>query len=581
MRGASLLSFTTYSVLFWTMWFVSGLYGICTDSIVIDEAEHLTAAIQYIDSGSQTINAFHPPLLKLLAGIPVVLLLGNHVPKVLPEEKAALIEQVLFHNTTDLYTMLIAGRLAVFTFVTLALLLLWVMLRRVLTQLELVLLSSIAFLSPTMLSHARFITFDVAVALLSFLAVITFCTAIYTQQLRWWFGCMLALGCAISTKATGLVLLPIFFVSLFLLPLSFQERIRSFVVLIGSCVAALLVTLVIYHSIFAHAAESFRLNYLGFMSAKDGASLATLYQSCSLTPWLQPLCWFGSITMLMMKFIFTGLGVKVYFGGHLYKATVPYLFPVLFLLKEPLAMLGLLLLAVLSAGAYLYQRSNLRPVHELEMHRTIPTKRNQIRYALCIVSALFCISFVSILSLVFVSSGIRYLLPVYLPLALLVAMLIQKGINNFHRTYRIAVIVLVGSVFVNLFINFPHYLSHYNTIGGGSRGYVWSVDSNFDWGQDLGRLVSYVKKNQITELYLDYSGVDHPARYLGPILKPWDPRQSPPPAGSLVAVSAFKLQFVRAGYWGSNYYAWLKSAQQIETPIPSILLFRVPEAKAL
>ncbi len=54
------------------MWVVSGVYGIATDSMVIDEAEHLAAAVQYIDSGTQTINAFHTPLLKLIAGIPLL-----------------------------------------------------------------------------------------------------------------------------------------------------------------------------------------------------------------------------------------------------------------------------------------------------------------------------------------------------------------------------------------------------------------------------------------------------------------------------------------------------------------------------
>jgi hypothetical protein len=576
MRGASFLSFTKYSVLFWTLWLVSGVYGICTDSIVIDEAEHLAAAIQYIDTGVQTINSFHPPLLKLIAGIPLVVLLGNHVPHNAPQQKAALVEQVLFHNTTDLQTMLLVGRFAVFSCITLALCILWLMLRRVLRQTEMAVLGCVAFLSPTMLAHARFITFDVAVSLFSFLAVIMFCTALYKQQARWWLGCMLSLGCAITTKATGLILVPIFFISLFLLPLTFKKRLQSFLVLSGGLVAALLLVLVLYQSIFTDATESFRLNYLGSMSAQDGASLALLYQSCSQTPWLQPLCWFASVTMLMMKFIFTGLGAKVYFGGHLYTTTVPYLFPVLFLLKEPLAMLGLVLLACISATAYFLNISTQTPTYKGTSLNETFTEQDYIRNAVCIVSVLFVILFCAVLPFVFVSSGIRYLLPVYVPFAFLVAVLIQKGIDRFHQMYRIAVIVLLGSLFVNLCSTFPHYLSYYNSFGGGANGYRWSVDSNFDWGQDLGRLVSYVQKEQITELYLDYSGVDHPAHYLGSILKAWNPPQSPPPSGSLVAVSAFKLQFVRAGYWGDNYYAWLDKAQQINTNFPSILLFRVP-----
>jgi hypothetical protein len=53
----------------------------------------------------------------------------------------------------------------------------------------------------------------------------------------------------------------------------------------------------------------------------------------------------------------------------------------------------------------------------------------------------------------------------------------------------------------------PHYLAYFNEIVGGPKnGYRYLVDSNLDWGQDLGNLKAYMTKGGVDRIGLGYFG---------------------------------------------------------------------------
>ena len=63
---------------------------------------------------------------------------------------------------------------------------------------------------------------------------------------------------------------------------------------------------------------------------------------------------------------------------------------------------------------------------------------------------------------------------------------------------------------------YPHFLAYFNELTGGpDKGYLYVVDSNLDWGQDLKRLSRWVKENNIEKIHLDYFGWSDPVYYLG------------------------------------------------------------------
>jgi hypothetical protein len=87
----------------------------------------------------------------------------------------------------------------------------------------------------------------------------------------------------------------------------------------------------------------------------------------------------------------------------------------------------------------------------------------------------------------------------------------------------IAVVVLMAIVIGPLVVLFPspavvvnQHIAYLNEIAGGPvHGWSSLSDSNFDWGQDLKRLGSWVREHQVREpIFLVYFGTADP-RYYG------------------------------------------------------------------
>jgi len=180
--------------------------------------------------------------------------------------------------------------------------------------------------------------------------------------------------------------------------------------------------------------------------------------------------------------------------------------------------------------------------------------------------------FVPVVSLftLFISSGIatgvRYLLPVYPFIFVIIGGLAQYGNRFRYLFYAMAVWYIAASLFIA-----PHYLAYFNElIGGSGNGYKYLVDSNLDWGQDLKGLKKYMDANGIKRISLSYFGIDSPKRY--GINYDWLPSHflyNPNPEASVdstknrfVAISATNLQGV---YLEPNrdMYKWLMQYEPV------------------
>ena len=112
---------------------------------------------------------------------------------------------------------------------------------------------------------------------------------------------------------------------------------------------------------------------------------------------------------------------------------------------------------------------------------------------------------------------------------------------------------------------FPSFLSYFNeAVGGPDKGYLYAVDSNLDWGQDLKRLVKWTDENGVDKIYLDYFGGGNPDYYLKTKYAPWwgQRAEAELPKGSYLAVSASLLQGGKGratkGFdQPTEYYKWL------------------------
>jgi len=109
--------------------------------------------------------------------------------------------------------------------------------------------------------------------------------------------------------------------------------------------------------------------------------------------------------------------------------------------------------------------------------------------------------------------GIRYLLPAFPFLVLLagcgVDLLLAAGARA-----RIVVAALLAWQLASCAIATPHHLAYFNELAGGpDRARRLLLDSNLDWGQDLGRLEDYLAARGVERVCLGYFGHVDPRVY--------------------------------------------------------------------
>ncbi len=227
-----------------------------------------------------------------------------------------------------------------------------------------------------------------------------------------------------------------------------------------------------------------------------------------------------------------------------------YYFPVTFLVKTPLPVLILLLAALVRVVILVWRR------------RFRLSESMMINGLALIVPPLgyFAIALTSDINL-----GYRHLLPMlpflYVGISVVLTPLIVPGqlvgsVEGRQRGEQALVVgALVWLTVVTIGI-YPDYLTFFNILAGGPRG-GWHVlvDSNIDWGQDLGRLAEWQTENEVDNLWfsyfgegrpeyygLNYTGLDSfPPRLMNPEARPFYPHD---PAPGWYAISATNLQGV-------------------------------------
>jgi 4-amino-4-deoxy-L-arabinose transferase-like glycosyltransferase len=142
--------------------------------------------------------------------------------------------------------------------------------------------------------------------------------------------------------------------------------------------------------------------------------------------------------------------------------------------------------------------------------------------------------------------GIRYLLPAF-PFFLLLA---GRGVDAVLRADRHGLAVVAALLAWQLAactLVAPHHLAYFNELAGGpDRARYLLLDSNLDWGQDLGRLKPYLDARGTKHVCLGYFGHVDPHLYGIDFSLP-----APTPTPGLCAVSANFL----AGYPYAITYA--------------------------
>lgn len=581
--AAPLLAFT---ILFLAL----SLTSMLQKSATVDEVTHIPAGYTYLALGDFRLNPEHPPLVKLLTGLPLLWL----KPRIETNDatwRGQSTMHALAFGAKFLYEWNDADRLIFWSrvpVVLLALLLgfgIFICARDLYGWKAGVVALALYLFYPDILAHGQLVTTDLGVSCFLFFSVYAFYRAL--RRLNVWNVLLtcLCVGLALITKFSGVLVFPMLALvgAAFafsqtpvwrLLPqqASAEREIssRQGELLVAG---ALIVVAALSSLVLIWAAYGFRYQLSTDAAIERGLDWTFFAQKPGL---LKSLLLTAASWKIVPEaysygflYVLTAAGDR---GAFLLGEVSPngwwYYFLATFLVKTPIPLILLIV-----SGFFLIRRYGAGLAAEAML--------------LLPVGLYWAIALTSDLNI-----GHRHLLPIY-PFLIVFA---SKVARVFEPPISWRLAVPCALLFVWLAVGtvrvYPHFLAYFNEIAGGpAGGYRWLVDSNLDWGQDLKGLARYRQAHPEEPFYLCYFGTASPAYYgiraqhlPGHNLQTMRQRElarfDQVPPGALVAISASSLQFIRT--WGkqfpgsAQFEQRLRSVQPIANVGYSILIYRMP-----
>ena len=99
--------------------------------------------------------------------------------------------------------------------------------------------------------------------------------------------------------------------------------------------------------------------------------------------------------------------------------------------------------------------------------------------------------------------GIRHVEPMYIALSIVAALGIRKllRISTYKTAGALITVALLAWMTISVAIHHPDYLSYFNAFAGTNPQDIL-VDSNYDWGQDLKLLATYLHQKDVKKISL-------------------------------------------------------------------------------
>ncbi len=595
------------------------------ESATFDERAHIPAAYTYVDASDMRLNPEHPPLIKDLSGIPLQFL-SVSFPYKAKEWRKGINEQWvlgdLFLNCTepkkacnDADAILLWSRLPI-TLIAVFLgigIFLWT--RELGGTLAGLFATLLYVTDPNIIAHSHYVTTDIGSAAFIFFAFYFFVRFLKYPSLRNMAVAGIFLGLAELTKFSAVLLFPIFGLFTMLYALTKQKpsyetrsvarfKFQTLLNYLFRYAGSILVCFTLIWSLYAwntlHMPEEKLVELADQHLSQNNlpARFAhTLVVDTSASRFLKPLSeYFLGVAMVFAR---VASGNVHYFLGVVSDRASMFYFPVVFLLKETLPFLFLLLA---SAGYGLYRISKVLSVKTSSFFSLlVQSFQSRIAQYLSVFFILFY-TYVSVTGNLTI--GFRHLFPI-LPF---LYMLIAKTLFDFLKhqndplTRKAFSLIVGGFSFVLIAIpvlSYPSYLSYFNAAAGGhTEGYRYVTDSNYDWGQDLKHLKVFIDDQNrcatggatstdqcllsdypaIDKIRVDYFGGSKPAYYLGDKYIPWwDERPIEP---GWYAISAFFYQesLYKPNPSGKQTYAWLSDYAPIARAGDAFFIYYIPAA---
>jgi 4-amino-4-deoxy-L-arabinose transferase-like glycosyltransferase len=523
------------------------------ESVTVDEVAHVGAGLSYLQKLDYRMNEEHPPLAKVLAAIPLVLRGAHTDYSDLSWSVSAgifreyLAEWVFGHAViaqwNDPYKTMLWARVPM---LLITLLLGWVLFTYG-TKLGDTwggLLCLLAYATmPAFLVFGPLVLTDIVVTLFCVLTLWAF-AGMWRNPSRAAvvkFGFAFA-GALLSKFSSGLLFFCFlaFILSLRLrpganLPADKAERRawrrKRFWCLVKGTTLAAVVVYVVYM-------------VLSWNQPTDSFSLLPHFPASPLLRRLLMPLW----TYLRGLFGFAIQSSRpTYVLGHSYPHGVWFYFPVVFLLKSPLAFLALLVLAltIFVSGKQRLKREFTVVPERMELHWRALWMFFIVFTAACILSRLD-------LSIRHFSVPLALLVLMLTPLPRMLRSLQRSGWRMAQGARWITIALALALVFVAVRA-YPFYFPLLNSLSMGRRGYALVNDSNLDWNQALPEVERIVQQRGVKHVLLDEYGFSEPEVYV-PEAQFWNCQEpASADAGQWAVVSAGMIEDGHNCLWLMQY----------------------------
>ncbi|AKM78652.1 TPA: phospholipid carrier-dependent glycosyltransferase [Candidatus Wolfebacteria bacterium] len=594
------------------------------ESAIMDELAHIPAGYGYVAELDARLNPEHPPLVKIIAALPLTLLeltFPTDSPAWQDEINGQWVTgaQFLYESGNDADQIIQWSRLGPMLLTILLSLLVFFWSRSLMGSWWALIPTTLTAFSPSILAHGHYVTTDIGASLGFILAIYYFGRFMMHSTKKNLVYAGIAYGIAQLLKFSAILLIPLFvflivvfiFVKAFNHRVSLLAKLKHFIqygfqyasYLAGIFVIGYLLVYLVYIPI--------TINYPVEKQVADTTTILTSFGGengvippCEITkPNMRCLAHldiemakhsitrpFAQYTLGVLMVIQRASGGNTgYFLGEVSNTGWWYYFPVVFFYKEPIPSLILLGFALL-LGIWTFLKKFRSPSSLKERFFTYVNLNFAEFSMLSFIILYWAYSMKSPLNI-----GIRHVLPTIPLMYILAAGRIKQWTRQefdfSHGLLRNLFVVIIGIVkssfkaaiilffvvwyIAEAFLAGPYFISYFNEFAGGTAsGYQKVTDSNYDWGQDLKRLDTFVEENNIDRIAINYFGGGSPRYYLGDKAVDWNSTMGNPKQEGIewFAISVNNLQSAignpRAGFERKpeDEYLWLLKEKDPHTP---------------
>jgi len=469
----------------------------------VDEGAHLACGLQWF-GGTYTYDIKHTPLARLsIALLP-------HLDGLRSFGNSSYWQEGVLDLSTGghYWRNLTLARLGVLPFFVLAVVMIFVWMKRLHGSASALIAVGIFTLQPMVLANSAIATTDIPLAATFLVAVYAFTRWLTFPNWRSALGLGAATGLAIVTKLSTLVFLPAIAACIWpLYALSrragadegaadhgyfgWRRLVGSMLIVTASIVLVIWAAYRFSHAPivqFSNAPDRIAARVFGAASSFAGAVRAV-----TATVQLPAPEFYDGLRELRDT---NRAGTPVYMFGHIRQGGFWYFYPVGVALKTPLAVLVLSLIGAASL-ALTWLRSRR------DWERLVPLIGVVAILAVCMPTRM--------------DIGTRHVMPVFAFLSMLAAVGVARLWNwspggGAGSVANGSVCVALGPAMTLVLLGWligisakahPDYLSYFNELAGGEPARMM-VSSDLDWGQDLSKLASYLRGQHVHHLSIAY-----------------------------------------------------------------------------